>query len=699
MEEEHILKLMGAAGYEPLTLTGLLQVLKVQGRAREATKKRIMDLVDTGKLAWVRKNRLCLAGDAGVFTGTLIVRKSGWGLLKVDPQLHCFCPESLTIEPKNLGCALHGDRIRVQLYTASHRSARQDEHYAKPTKLLECKHQELIGTLAQGQYFVSDDPRIPVRAKIKCPKGVSIGDTILVSVAYSLHKRTMTFKQKLGSSGEPETDMQALLKRYGLDPEFPEAVQTQVKRFPKRVSAQSCEGRTDLRDVLTVTIDPEDAKDFDDALSLEPLMLGRVRIGIHIADVATYVKPGTPLDEEARKRGNSTYLGPTVIPMLPFALSNELCSLKPRVDRLAKSVLLTFSKSGRLLKTEFANSVIRSNRRLTYAQAYDLLQTKPKKTDKPEAQLVRTLWTYANRLRDKRMKAGSLDLDMPEVRIQFNAQGRPEALIPVEHDESHQLVEEFMLAANESAAKALREKGLPALYRVHDAPDPAKLEELAVSLKEHGLRVPDLHKPNAVAQVLQRLKKHPQAYVLKLQVLRSLKQACYDIQPLGHYGLGKRDYLHFTSPIRRYADLIVHRSLERLMGISKGASGLSQLGAVANHISKTEQNSTEAERDFKKRKRLLYYADALKNRPQARYTALIVDVKTQGLFVELPDTLTFGFLPAQTLGPDTYQLSKDKKALIGRTHGRSFALGQAVTVQLLSVDPRKQEIDFRLARS
>lgn len=693
-----ILRQMGAQDYEPQTLVALLRTLGAQGVPREGAKKAIEALIESSQIAWVYKNKLCLAADAGLFTGTLKVKKNGWGLLVVEPQPYGFCPEILTIEPKNVGCALSGDRIEAQLYTPHHSSARPDEHYARPTKILKCGHSELIGTFAEGRYFVCDDPHIPVRAKIQAPKNVSVGDTIVVSVSYTLKSQTLAFKEKLGDSRDPATELQALLKRYGLEDSFPPEVETQVKKLPKRVTQHSCEGRTDLRDLFTLTIDPDDAKDFDDALTLEPLSLGRVRVGVHIADVSHYIKAGSPLDIEARKRGNSTYLGPTVVPMLPFELSNELCSLKPRVDRLTKSVLLTLSRSGKVLKTEFANSVIRSDKRLTYSDAYALLQEKPSKAEEPEAQVLRTLWNYASKLRQARMKAGSLDIDIPEVRVHFDEKGYPSALVASENDESHQLVEEFMLAANEAVAKALREKALPTVYRVHEAPQPAKLSELEVFLKEHGIKskVPFSQNPQALAQVLVKIKKHPQAYILKIKVLRSLRQACYDALALGHYGLGKRDYLHFTSPIRRYADLVAHRSLECLMGLSRSFPiGLKE---IAEHISKTEQNSTEAERDFQKRKRMLFYAHALKTRPKDLYTAIIVDAKSQGLFVELPKTLSFGFVPSNTLGPDTYQLTRDNKALVGSKHGRCFAVGQTITVQLLSVDVQKQEIDFRLAR-
>ncbi len=628
-------------------------------------------------------------------TGVLCVRKSGWGLVPIEASGNG--PATVSIEPKYLGSALHGDRIQVSLCRPpSNARGDANEYYGVIDSILERKHTELVGTLDAIGVFVPDDFHINLNFKVKTPKAVKIGDTIVVSLQYIGKTIKATFKENLGSSKLPQTEMQALLRRYGLEDSFPEAVLQAVKNFPKRVEPQSLQGRLDLRQLHTLTIDPEDAKDFDDALSLEPLSFGKARIGVHIADVSSYIPAQSALDLEARKRGNSTYLGPTVIPMLPFELSNELCSLKPGEDRLTKSVLMTFSRSAKLLKVEFANSVICSKNRLSYADAYALLKHDPTSSaEKLEAQRLRSLWAYASKLRQQRMKNGSLDLDMPEVRIRFTPSGYPEAIVPVFHDESHQLIEEFMLAANDAVAKALHERKLPAIYRVHAAPDADRLDALRETLQDYGVKARNLQKPKALAELLLNLKEHPQGSILKQHVLRSLKQACYDTLPLGHYGLAKQDYLHFTSPIRRYADLAVHRSFEKLVDPQINIPA-TPLAAIAKHISHTEQNSTEAERDFQKRKRFAYFCEQLQKNPKACYKAVVLEVKAQGLFIELPDSLTFGFLPVQNLPPDYYQLSDNKKILIGQKQGQHFAIGATLLVKIQSVDTSRQEIDFSL---
>ncbi|MEL0117792.1 MAG: ribonuclease catalytic domain-containing protein, partial [Opitutae bacterium] len=385
---------------------------------------------------------------------------------------------------------------------------------------------------------------------------------------------------------------------------FPLLVEEETREISKTVEKSEIRRRFDARDLFTITIDPDDAKDFDDALSLEHLDEQKVRIGVHIADVSHYVKPKSQLDKEAKTRGNSTYLVGTVIPMLPHTLSSGICSLVEGEDRLVKSVFLTFSKD-KLIKTEFENSVIHSKKRLTYRQADALLQQinleeirripappshqtgHPGKdfSKLPDLELlqlqkaVHQLWSIASVLRKKRIKNGSLDLDMPETKIFVDKEGWADRIEKIDNDESHQLVEEFMLLANEEVAKLLRIKNIPCVYRVHDNPEEEKLNELRKILDQVGIAVGDLTKREEVTKALSEIKSHPQSHMLNIEFLRSLPKAVYRATPDGHYGLNKQDYTHFTSPIRRYSDLVVHRILE---------------GHIANgrHNQKQPQNKT-----------------------------------------------------------------------------------------------------------
>ncbi|MEX2045363.1 MAG: RNB domain-containing ribonuclease, partial [Opitutus sp.] len=437
------------------------------------------------------------------------------------------------------------------------------------------------------------------------------------------------------------------------------------------------------------------------------------------------------LDREARKRGNSTYLVGVVIPMLPEKLSNGLCSLVEAQDRLCKAVFLTFGRNGKLKDTGFANTVIRSRKRLTYKQAYAFIfednlariralplppkhqtgstgralhdLTDPELTDLQT--WIRALWGIAARLRKERMANGSLDLDMPETKIFVDEDGYADRLEKIEHDESHQLIEEFMLAANEAVARLTRTQKLPSLYRVHDDPDPDKLDELRTLLGTHGIRTGDLTNRDELVRLLEVLHKHPQGYTLRTQLLRSLKKAAYRHTHDGHFGLAKTDYTHFTSPIRRYSDLVVHRVLEhhlarhgrRPAGEHARGYDLGGVERLGEHLSLTEINSTEAERDSVKVKLLEFFERELDKRPRTKFAAVITDVRANGFFIELIESMTFGFVASQAIGDDSYSLSGDGTALVGRKRRQKFGLNQRLDVVVEKVDRYKRLIDFRPA--
>jgi ribonuclease R len=439
------------------------------------------------------------------------------------------------------------------------------------------------------------------------------------------------------------------------------------------------------------------------------------------------VKPGTALDREAQRRGNSTYLVGVVIPMLPEKLSNGLCSLVEAQDRLCKAVFLTFARNGRLRETTFANTVIRSRKRLTYKQAYALLfeddlnriralPLPPKhqtgSTGRALGSLddielselqswVRALWKIASRLRRDRMSHGSLDLDMPETKIFVDEQGYADRLEKIEHDESHQLIEEFMLAANEAVARLTRTHSLPSLYRVHDEPDPEKLEEYRQLLDSFGIHTGDLTRREEIVKLLETLKTHPQGYTLRTQLLRSLKKAAYRATPDGHFGLNKKDYTHFTSPIRRYSDLVVHRVFDSYLTKHRGHPAqagagytLGRIESMGEHLSLTEIASAEAERESVKIKLLEFFERELAKKKKTRFAAVITDVRPNGFFVELIESMTFGFVALSSLDDDKYNLSDDNSALTGRKTKRRFALNGRLDVVVDKVDRFKRLIDF-----
>ncbi|AHF90167.1 3'-5' exoribonuclease [Opitutaceae bacterium TAV5] len=570
-----------------------------------------------------------------------------------------------------------------------------------------------------------------------------VGDKVVVRLREWTNRHAILegeIIERLGKTFEPGAEFTAILRKYNLEPAFPDAVQREVAGLPDKVRSADITGRLDYRDIPTFTIDPDDAKDFDDALSIEHLDGGRTRIGIHIADVSHYVKPGTALDNEARKRGNSTYLVGAVIPMLPEKLSNGLCSLVEAQDRLVKTVQLTFDAKRRLVDTAFASAVIRSRKRLTYRQAYALLFEKdlaavralplpPKHqtgstgralSSLKDAELrdlqtwIRQLWDIASHLRRSRMRNGSLDLDMPETKVFVDEQGYADRLEKIENDESHQLIEEFMLAANEAVARLTRGKRLASLYRVHDDPDAEKLGEFRDTIATAGIKAGDLTKRSELSKVITALDQHPQGHLLRTQLLRSLKKACYRSTPDGHFGLAKKDYTHFTSPIRRYSDLVVHRVLENFLdqpgnpaGKTAAAStgkkfrySASQMAEIGEHLSLTETNSQEAERESVKVKLVEFFERELHKRTPTRFAAIITEVRPHGLFIELAESMTFGFIPASELsagGDDYYQPTPDGSALAGKRSKRRFALGDKIDVHVAKVDRFKRLIDFKPA--
>jgi len=648
---------------------------------------------------------------------------------------------SVQIFSEDTGVALPGDRVVVRIFPGR-RGKRPGERVGGVERVLERGRDSLVGDLRRAgrSFFVApDDPKFPGEIHVDDPAKAKLsptpqpGDKVIVRLHPWKHRRdalTGELTGRLGRTHEPRAELLGIYEKFNLETRFPTDVEREAAMLPDRVHPRELAHRLDYRDEAVFTIDPDDAKDFDDALSYEVLEQGDVRVGIHIADVSTYVKSGTALDREAQKRGNSTYLVGVVIPMLPEKLSNGLCSLVEAQDRLCKAVFLTFAKNGRLKDTTYANTVIRSRKRLTYRQAYALLfendldriralplppkhqtgSTGRALRDLSDAELVdlqawiRALWKIASRLRKERMAHGSLDLDMPETKIFVDEQGYADRLEKIEQDESHQLIEEFMLAANEAVARLTRTHKLPSLYRVHDEPDPEKLDELRNLLGTFDIHTGDLSRREEIVKLLETLRTHPQGYTLRTQLLRSLKKAAYRATPDGHYGLHKRDYTHFTSPIRRYSDLVVHRVLEFYLvkhggqppapGASAGYT-LPRVESLAEHLSLTEVNSAEAERESVKIKLLEFFEREAEKKTKTPFKAVITDVRANGFFVELVESMTFGYVSASALSDDHYTLNNAGTVLTGRKRKRRFGLNDVIDVVVDRVDRFKRLIDFR----
>jgi ribonuclease R len=646
---------------------------------------------------------------------------------------------SIQIFPEDTNVALPGDRVSVRIF-AGRKGRRPGERIGGVDQVLERARESLVGDLRRnGRNFmvVPDDPRFVYEIHVDDPAKSSIkptpqpGDKVVVQLHDWKRRNDLITGQltsRLGRTHEPRAELLGIFLKHNLATEFPADVEAEAAAIPDHVQTRELEHRLDYRPKSVFTIDPDDAKDFDDALSYELLDAGDVRIGIHIADVSSYVRAGSAIDREAQRRGNSTYLVGVVIPMLPEKLSNGLCSLVEAQDRLCKAVFLTFDKKGRIKETTFANTVIRSRKRLTYKQAYALLfnddlakiralPLPPKHqtgstgralsslTDDELIELrswVRAAWKIASRLRKDRMAHGSLDLDMPETKIFVDPEGYADRLEKIEHDESHQLIEEFMLSANEAVARLTRTHSLPSLYRVHDEPDPEKLNEYRQLLGTFGIHTGDLSKREEITKLLETLKTHPQGYTLRTQLLRSLKKAAYRGTADGHFGLNKKDYTHFTSPIRRYSDLVVHRVFDTYLAKHGGhpAAGrdagynIARIESLGEHLSLTEINSSEAERESVKIKLLEFFERELAKPTKTQFAAVITDVRQNGFFVELIESMTFGFVSAQVLKDDVYILTNDESELVGRRTKRKFKLNDRLNVVVERVDRFKRLIDF-----
>ena len=743
---ERLPALLRASDYVPLDEPGIARALGLSHKERDSLAFEIRRLLAAGEIVRIKQDRLCLPRDADLVTGRIQFRQGGSAY--VLPEKRATGPEkpSIQISAEDTGVAMHGDQVVVRLsdeLTRPHGNRPGGEPAGRVIRILTREHETLSGNLQRTKlffYVVPDDPRfihdiyVPDPAKSGVRPVPAVGDKVVVKLREWKQRHVNPEGEivaRLGRTHEPRAELAAIYLKYRLEPEFPDDVLREAAALPSRVSPAERAGRLDYRNIPTFTIDPDDAKDFDDALSVETLPNGDVRVGVHIADVSSYVKPGTALDREAQRRGNSTYLVGTVVPMLPEKLSNGLCSLVEREDRLTKAVLLTFHK-GRLGATTFANTVIRSRKRLTYRQAYAFLKEdnldKIRHLPAPPAHQtgatgralstlgrdelaelqhwIRQLWDLASRMRRERMRAGSLDLDMPEVKIFVNEQGYADRLERIEQDESHQLIEEFMLAANEAVARVTKQHHLPSLYRVHDDPDEQKLQEYRQLLATFGVTVGDLTQRGEVMRLLNLLKTHPQGYTLRIQLLRSLKKAVYRATADGHYGLAKTDYTHFTSPIRRYSDLVVHRVFDQYLIKHLGQPAprghafgynVARMESLAEHLSLTEQNSMEAERDSQKVKLLEFFERELAKKKRTVFAAVITDVRNHGLFVELPDAMTFGLVHLSTMRDDLYLLNNAGTALIGRRTKRRLEVSQKVQVVTERVDRFKRQIDFRLA--
>ncbi len=699
--KDQIIQLLGRKDYFPANVPDLLRRLGLSPSRQLELQAALRALEQSGEITRTKGNRFIQSRKADLIPGRLQLNRQGKGFLQPDDSKlkEIMIPENLT------GTALHGDRVLVRR-EGRPRGLRPERSAARETgavvRILKRRRTQIVGTLQRGRkllYVIPDDPRMPHDIYVPEPRDVgrrpNIGDKVVVELQVweSRHNNPEgEIIELLGAPDAEGVDMLSVLRQYDLPLHFPKPVLHEAHAIGSVVHPSDLAGREDCRHHQVVTIDPDDAKDFDDAICLERISHEHWKLWVHIADVSHYVKPGSALDAEARRRGNSTYLVDRVIPMLPEALSNELCSLKPQVDRLTKCVEFLVSTDGHVLRTKFYPAVIHSKRRFTYREVLAVLQTSPASV--PLGQMLHDAHALAQKIRRLRFRAGSLALDFPETKIRLDERGRVLRLEKIENDVSHQLIEEYMLLANEAVATRLMSQHQPAVYRVHEAPDERRLNEYREDVLGHHIQCGNLAKRSEVTRLLQKLDTIPIGAALKIGFLRSLMRARYAVEPLGHYGLAKDKYTHFTSPIRRYADLVVHRAL-----FGERHPPADSLRETAEHISDTERNSADAERDSKDVKLYAFLKAQLQLAKPPVYPALVIDVRNFGFFVDVPDLAMSGLVHLSSVTDDFYEFDEARGTLAGRRNRRVIRLGDKLEVQIAKVDSFKKQVDFQIVRA
>lgn len=694
-----IIELIEDEMYVPMKEKELAMLMQVSKADREELRKVLDALVLEGKIQLTSKGKY-IKSDGSVLIGTFISNVRGFGFVEIEGR-----EEDLFIPEDMVNGAFHQDKVQVELIPGK-RGKRQE---AVVRRVLERGTRQIVGTYEKSANFgfvVPDNSKIGTDIFIpkERSKGAVDGHKVVVeltSYGDEKHKPEGKVVEIIGHINDPGVDIMSIVRGFDLPVEFSEKVMNQVERIPNEVSGADMAGRKDLRKVQMVTIDGEDAKDLDDAVSVSKE--GEVyHLGVHIADVSNYVQENSALDWEALERGTSVYLVDRVIPMLPHKLSNGICSLNQGVDRLALSCLMTIDGKGNVTDYEIAETVICVDRRMSYTSVKKILEDKDEQECKEYEELVpmfELMEELAAILRKKRHKRGSIDFDFPESKMILDKAGHPLAIQPYERNTATKIIEEFMLIANETVAQHFFWLELPFVYRTHENPDPEKILKLSTFLNNFGYHMKTSPKeevhPKEIQKLLDKIEGTPEEMLISRLTLRSMKQAKYTVECTGHFGLACQYYCHFTSPIRRYPDLQIHRIIkEQLRGRMKEkriAHYESKLPEVAKHSSTMERRADEAERETEKLKK----AEFMEQHIGEVYEGVISGVTSWGIYVELENTIE-GMVHVSKLPGDYYYYDENSYEMVGQDTGKKYRLGEQIKIRVDGVERLTRTIDFSI---
>ena len=698
-KKEMVYGLICSDFYVPMKIKEMAIFLQVPKERRQELQEVLDALLQEGKIEVSQKGKY--QKSRGVFlTGVFTAHPKGFGFVSVDGM-----EEDVFIPEDQVHGAMHQDTVQITVKPGQSGKRRE----GAVNRIVKRGTDRIVGLYQESRNFgfvIPDNERYT--RDIFVPKedsgGAVNGHKVVVElVSYGTDRKSPEGKvvEILGHISDPGTDILSIVKGYDLPVEFPEKVMRQAERVPDRISEADMQGRTDLRDVQMVTIDGEDAKDLDDAVSLE-MNGGQYILGVHIADVANYVQEGSALDREAFERGTSVYLVDRVIPMLPRRLSNGICSLNEGQDRLALSCIMTIDQKGKVLDHVIAETVIRVDRRRTYTSVKKILEEQDAEESARYEELVpmfQRMQELAGLLRARRRARGSIDFDFPETKVILDEKGEPVEIRPYDRNTATKIIEDFMLIANETVAEDYFWQELPFVYRTHENPDPDRMKKLSTFINNFGysirFREDEVH-PKELQKLLERLEGTPEETLISRLTLRSMKQAKYTTECTGHFGLAARYYCHFTSPIRRYPDLQIHRiikdSLRGRMNQEKIEHYRKILDEVAKQSSERERRADEAERETIRLKKAEYMSRHL----WEEYDGVISGVTGWGLYVELPNTVE-GLVHVASLQGDYFEYNENAYEIVGQRTGKTYRLGQTVRVQVVKADRTTRTVDFELA--